>query len=236
MTIVQTEEYKGLTIEIHYDDDAQNPLTDYDNASVFACWHSRYNLGHYKDTQGHTPESYVLSILSDNGKASIERFEKRRSKELGYTYEAEMPELMAALDNEALVRPLHLYDHSGITMRASAFDCAWDSGQVGFQYMTHAKIKEEFGGKTINKTNTAKAIKLMDGELETYDDYLTGNVYGYIIKDSEDEELDACWGFIGDSDYCLSEAKASADGYADKIAETEARAIEADRPDMYQAA
>lgn len=234
--LVSTEEYKGLTIEIHQDEDAQNPLIDWDNASVFACWHRDYHLGHYKDTEGHNVESYLRSILSDDALACIERFEKRRTKELGYNYEAEATELLAALGNEALVRPLFLYDHSGITMSAAPFSCPWDSGQVGFQYITHDKIKAEWGGKTINKKNTAKAIACMDGELKCYDDYLTGQVYGYVIKDADDNDLDSCWGFIGDMDYCLEQAKEQADYHADKRDEQSARDLEASRPDMYASA
>ena len=40
-----TEEYKGYTINIDYDEDPMNPRTDWDNAAVMVCWHRRYNLG-----------------------------------------------------------------------------------------------------------------------------------------------------------------------------------------------
>jgi hypothetical protein len=54
-----------------------------------------------------------------------------------------------------------------------------------------------------------RAIKYLEGEIETYDDYLRGNVYGYILEelvedgDPEDkndwEEIESCWGFYGDN-------------------------------------
>jgi hypothetical protein len=56
-------------------------------------------------------------------------------------------------------------------------------------------------------TRSANALKarikqvedLLRSEIKTYDDYLTGNVYGYKIKAPDGEELDdACWGFFGD--------------------------------------
>lgn len=112
----------------------------------------------------------------------------------------------------ALCRPLFLYDHSGITISAGAFSCPWDSGQVGWQYITDDKLQEEWNG------DRELATKYMDATLETYDDYLTGNVHGYIVergtlvrttrhypdgREVEETEIewdyeDSCWGFYGD--------------------------------------
>jgi hypothetical protein len=91
----------------------------------------------------------------------------------------------------ALCIPLGLYDHSGITIfhgRRSLWDSAgWDSGQVGWHYVTKAKVDEEWNG------DLDKARACLEGEVRIYDDYLTGSVYGYVI----DEDGDSCWGFFG---------------------------------------
>jgi hypothetical protein len=37
--------------------------------------------------------------------------------------------------------------------------------------------------------------------VSVYDDYLTGNVYGFIVEERNGddwEEVDSCWGFYGD--------------------------------------
>ena len=91
-----------------------------------------------------------------------------------------------------LVVKLYLYDHSGITIATSPFHCKWDSGQVGFAIITEAQIKEEFDG------DVDKAAKCLEAEVKTYDQYLRGETYGYILKDNEDNDLDSCWGFFGD--------------------------------------
>ena len=36
----------------------------------------------------------------------------------------------AELNSVAIVQPLYLYDHGGITMNTTGFSCSWDSGQV----------------------------------------------------------------------------------------------------------
>jgi len=84
------------------------------------------------------------------------------------------------------ILPLYLYDHSGITMRTSPFSCQWDSGQVGFIYCTKERC-DELGA------DFSKAEDCLRAEVEEYDQYLTGDVYGYVswefkLEDLEDEE------------------------------------------------
>ncbi|MHC4619184.1 MAG: hypothetical protein ACYTEQ_15680 [Planctomycetota bacterium] len=35
-------------------------------------------------------------------------------------------------------------------------------------------------------------------EVETYDQFLRGDVWGYIVEDGEGEHIDSCWGFFGE--------------------------------------
>lgn len=95
-------------------------------------------------------------------------------------------------DDIAICLPLYLYDHSGITISHGKFSCPWDSGQVGWHYITKAKLEDEFDG------DEAKAMKCLEAELKTYDDYLQGNVWGYVIENEEGDDVDSCWGFYGD--------------------------------------
>lgn len=107
----------------------------------------------------------------------------------------------------AVMLPLFLYDHSGITMNTTGFYCPWDSGQVGVIYITREKVLKEYGWKVLTKQRKEKLAQYLNAEVETYDQYLTGEVYGYIITDDEGEEVESCWGFYGE-EYCEEEAKA----------------------------
>ena len=60
----------------------------------------------------------------------------------------------------------------------------------------------------------------MEQEVKTYDQYLTGDVWGYIIEDDSGEVLDSCWGFFG-HDYCEEEAKAQLKYWEDQEAQRE---------------
>ena len=117
----------------------------------------------------------------------------------------------------AAVLSLYLYDHSGITMSTSAFSCPWDSGQVGFIYMERKDILNNWGGKSVTKKMFMQAIELMEGEVKEYDQYLTGDVYGFIVEDEDGEYLASCWGFYG-LEYAKEAATESANNEADQIA------------------
>lgn len=108
------------------------------------------------------------------------------------------------LKNYIVWLPLYLYDHSGLTMNTTGFSCPWDSGQVGWIYMARETFLAETGwGEQLWPD---KAIEMMQGSVKTYDQYLTGEVYGFQMyqnvgtdENPDWEETDnSCWGFYGD--------------------------------------
>jgi len=130
-------------------------------------------------------------------------------------------------DGSLIGMPVFAYVHSGATIKAAEtnpFHCPWDSGQSGFVYCTVAKGIEEFGtkrdqlnmkeGKVRKGTAAmrAKTLKCLIGEVETFDQYLQGDVYGYIIE-VDGKEKDSCWGFYG-LEYAKREATSAAQHYA----------------------
>ena len=103
-----------------------------------------------------------------------------------------------------LIMPLYLYDHSGITISTSSFNDRFDSGQVGYIYVSYQDIKKEY--KNISKAALDTAKKVLLSEVETYDQYLTGEIYSYSIekadickccKHKEFVHIDSCSGFYG---------------------------------------
>lgn len=132
--------------------------------------------------------------------------------------------------NANVVRiPLYLYDHSGITMSTKPFSCPWDSGQVGIIYCTYERIRQEYD---LNPGNIPgepirRVIEILEQEVRTYDQFLRGEVYGYVVEDRDGEHLDSCWGFYqneapdADDSYILKEARESADHHADEIEKIE---------------
>ncbi len=99
--------------------------------------------------------------------------------------------------NHAVALPLYLYDHSGISISTTPFTCRWDSGQVGWITMTKEQILSTFGGKRVTKQKREQAIALMQEEVNTYDCYITGEVYSYAITDADGEVVESCGGYYG---------------------------------------
>lgn len=125
--------------------------------------------------------------------------------------------------------PLYLYDHSGITMSTKPFSCPWDSGQVGVIYCTYERIRQEYDlnpGKIPGET-IRRVIEILEQDVRTYDQFLRGAVYGYVVEDADGGHLDSCWGIYqdesptADDSYVYKQAVESADHHADKIEKIE---------------
>ena len=117
-------------------------------------------------------------------------------------------DLQALLDRVKgfVLLPLYLYDHSGITRSTSPFSCPWDSGQVGWIYCTPDAISKNFGN--LSKENIEKAISILEAEVKCYDRFLCGDCYGFRLYEGG-EELDSCWGFLGDLDDIRDDLRAN---------------------------
>ena len=208
-----TEEYKGYTIKIEYDEDAQNPREWFEPAGTMVCWHSRYNLGDMEDGWP-ISRSYQEPIDLLYELAGIDRseYQEEQYEKTGVYDDMDKADLYAKIEERGtIIKGLFLYDHSGITISTSPFSCRWDSGQVGYIYITKDKIEKE--GWT-----PEQADKYLDGEVEVYDNYLTGEVYGYRITKynkeiEDDEEVESCWGYYGDNgkESMIQECKSTID-------------------------
>jgi hypothetical protein len=110
--------------------------------------------------------------------------------------------------DDVIMLPVYAYIHSGIIINTFGFSCPWDSGQCGIIYAERDAILKEYSAKKITKKIRENVLGVLKGEIDTFSNYLAGNVYGYIVKDASGVILDSCWGFIG-QDYVMESAKAA---------------------------
>jgi hypothetical protein len=166
-------------VKIFTDESPESPRT-WDNLGKMICSHRRYDLG---DKHNYNPNNYN----------SLE----------------EVTEAIRKGENAVVMLPLFLYDHSGITISTSTeypFNDRWDAGQVGFIIVTREAMLKEYGIKRITKKHIEQATKVLKSEVKVYDQYLTGEVYGFKAFEvstcdkgcEHEEETDSCWGFFGD--------------------------------------
>lgn len=164
---------QGLRLEVKYEEFQDEHLSPraWDNLTTILCFHKRYNIG---DSNPYSSDQF----------SSWSKFREQ-------------------LENDhdiVKIKPLYMYNHSGITISTTPFRSSWDSGQVGWVFITK-EDQEKMG------TPDDKLDKVLKGEIETYDKYIRGEVYRYRITDKKTNEvLDSCTGFF-DTEVALDQAK-----------------------------
>lgn len=185
----------NITVEIFPDPEPRNPHEDA-TLGIIACAHKRYNL------------SDKGAEISSQDFTSWDAVEKYLIRDCG----------------AVVILPLWLYDHSGISISTRSFygraqHAQWDSGRVGFIYATRDTIRCMQGWKKLTKERRAKIEEYLRGEIDIYDQYLTGDVYGYSVA-VDGEVVDSCWGFFGE-EFAKEEAITSAKHCIGRVLEEE---------------
>jgi hypothetical protein len=160
--------------------------------------HNGYRIEiHYDQYGGESPRQW------DNA-GTMAIFHRRYDfgDKLEFSNTEDLDAYLASGDCYAL--PIYMYDHGGVTISTNPFSCGWDSGQVGYIYMSKEKAREEA---------YTDPLAILENEVTTMDSYLRGEVFGYVVYDAEGQELDSCWGYLGDMKWCIEEAKSVANYY-----------------------
>lgn len=116
-----------------------------------------------------------------------------------YCYDSleELEKIIKSKNDIAEILPVYMYDHSGISLSSSPFECKWDSGKIGFIFITKENARKSHNVKRISKRVRGIIHKNLLANIEVYSQYLNGEYYGYSVLDKDDNELDSCWGFYG---------------------------------------
>jgi hypothetical protein len=186
-----TIKYRGHIIKILHDENAMNPREYSDHLGIMACSHKRYSIG----------DSNTDVNFSD------------------FTSWWEAENFIRKALHGILIMPIYMYDHSGQSISLSQeypYNDPWDAGQIGFIFTTKARIREWYGKKLVSKKSLERAKKMLEFEITEYDQWMRGDVYGYVIEDKEGNEVESCWGFYG-TEYCLKEAKGTVDCIKDGV-------------------
>jgi len=153
----------------------------------------------FRDEWAHNPREEYDHLFT---------FACRTNREFSLDENLTNEELKDIAENDDLIKfPLYAYVHSGVVFNMSGFHCPWDSGQTGFIYASKEKIKKEMNWKVITKKRMKQLESIARGELEEFNAYISGAVYGFqtIINKGKCsdcgtdkiEDGDSCWGFIG---------------------------------------
>lgn len=164
-------------IKISHDDLAMNPRTEMDNLGTFFMFHSSYSFGDEN------------TVINKNHYGDWGELEQGIRKKF----------------DVAVLLPVYLLDHSGLTISTTPFECRFDSMQIGYIFATKDKIRECFLIKNVTKKIKELAENNLIGEIDTFNSYLNGETYCYDIYEGENH-LDACGGYY-DEETCMEEAE-----------------------------
>jgi len=176
----ESYEYKKHTITLMPDDCPESPR-EWDNLGTFVAFHKRENHG---DTDhGYKSENY-----------------------------GDWDDLLKGIEEDhgpVIYHNVYMYSHSGSTVSTSPFSCQWDSGPLGIIFVPKKQVREEYKWAKITKEREETILGYLQGEIDMYDTWLRGDIWGYKVEKGE-EEIDSCWGFYGQD-----AAKAEAEGRVD---------------------
>ena len=162
----------GHILQIFQDTWAESPRS-WDNLGTMAIFHKKYNFGD------------EVNFASDD-----------------FGNWSEMQEHITNKLKAAVCIPIFMYDHSGITIQTEAFACPWDSGQVGFIYVTEKKLKDTYGEVALTAEHIERATASLENEVKVMNRYVMGDVYGFQLvkreEGAEDSIIDSCSGFYGE--------------------------------------
>lgn len=177
------------SVVIENDTDSENPRQWAYNLGTCIFFHSRYNFGDDHNIDADDYNSFDDMLTS-----------------------------LVKNDDVVVALPVYLFDHSGITISTAPFGCRWDSGQLGLIVAYRGAILGAYGVKRITKKIKERVERLLRSEIETLDQYIRGDVYGfntYVNPDAEEldgekledfdfgtlsDSIDSCWGFYGDNE------------------------------------
>jgi hypothetical protein len=221
------ELYKGYQIKIEQDELDESPR-EWEPLGTMVCWHKNYELGDkhsYTRPLGEIGEGFYAELAYELD-AELEG-KVRRVMDRMNTIDHRWSETKARIDRmlweviylNVVMLPLYTYEHGGITMNTTSFADPHDTSMVGFIFMKREEILEEYGWKHLTKIRREEIKERLKGEVATYDQYLTGDVWRYEISPDPDQEpeageieMDSCGGFYG-HEYCLEAAQEEITGH-----------------------
>jgi hypothetical protein len=156
----------------------------------------------YDDTETIQHKGYDITLWVDEHAESPREWDNmgtmvcfHKRYDLGDKHEYTMDELNKLVQRPKIISlPLYLYDHSGLTISTSPFSCPWDSGQVGYIFVSPSKVRKDMCVKVITDEVIAKAKALLQSEVDMYDAYVRGSVCGYTVQ-KEGRTVDSVGGY-----------------------------------------
>ena len=192
---LETLEYEGYEIKIFHDDDAANPLTEFDFAPTLVL---------HNKAQRH----FCWTTDDDWGERLNEALDRLRGRHPMQRCLAVIERWLRVFHGIATVLPVSAYEHSGTVVYLGtehhwSDPGGWDSGWIGWLFATPEQLAE-WG------TEPEHALPTLCQSFLDFEAWVSGDTFGYVIEAPDGREIDSCWGYYGTA------AFEGPDGYAYK--------------------
>ena len=182
--IVHEEKRANATLKIIRDDNFnQSPDDNRDKYVFLVGFHRDFTV----EREGFD-RATVAQVLCGGGDkydyASIPEDERSEEEQAVLDNASDIPSKYHVFGLEA-------YIHSGVVLALSQegnfIDRRWDVSQLGAVFISREEESDKDKARIM-------ALHLV----EDWNDYLSGNIYGYVIEDKKGNVLDSCGGYSGD--------------------------------------
>jgi hypothetical protein len=89
--------------------------------------------------------------------------------------------------NDYVILDVYGYSHSGMSLSLTPYECRFDSGKAGYLILSKDWLRSTYDVKRITKKIIENSKYFFEGDIETLNSFLSGDVYS--INLIEDEEV-----------------------------------------------
>lgn len=213
MDIISEFKEGSFRVEIRYSDYADDPR-EWGQDSIMLCGSTRYTLGdrqltgNFRNLEQEVnweiyqeyPDEFHQFYITSSHEEQVAHDKWVEEMDSGWDYERQEVDETSALlakfiEEHVVALPLMMYEHGNIHIYVGDSGCRWDSGPLGVIF------------KIIGEEETRQTVKeLLHSEVKIYSQYVSGEVYRFLIFNNEGDCVDSCSGFYG-LEYCEEEAK-----------------------------
>lgn len=177
-TKTETREYPRLIIK--HDRDAENPRSYQDCVGHFFT-----KERNYKSPDGNMHPLYAIMNEMEEQATSTSHHIELMMDVARQQFKASAPKDGNSHDEDLHVieiHPIYRYEHGNVSYKRGTAQ-GFDYSNCGFYFVTTQSISGE--------THTAESLaKAIDAELEEYTRWCNGEVYEYLLKDENGEDVD----------------------------------------------
>lgn len=114
----------------------------------------------------------------------------------------------APWDKLIYITPIYAYSHGYTTFSLRPFSDLWDSGQVGWLFVTREAAEQnwpKYGGWVLAKCAERQANQ----EFKVFEDWVDDGAWGWRVKDKDGKVVESCWRYY-ERDIAIGDAKLAA--------------------------